>query len=355
MGLAVGSALVAQVEASAAPTSIAVGAARPAAPTTKPPAPTAKPLASVAKPAPRPVAAPVIPKWEALPPPGPLPEPTLTGTFVSDDAKLWYASFGEGDPVVLLHGGLGNSNHYGDVVKGLAAKRRVIVLDSRGHGRSTRSAHGISYAQMADDVIALLDHLGIERAAVVGWSDGGATGLDLAIRHPDRLTRLFVLGTNYALDGVKAGGPKGHTFPEYFARCRREYARLAPDPKQLGPFLQELRAMWTSQPAYTDAQIKKIQTPVLVAIGDHDEAIRLDHVQKLARLLPHGKLVVLPGVSHFAMWQDPAAFTAQLTAFLDQKQKQKPQSKPTKPAKPKPPLPKKKPAAKPSITERPAV
>lgn len=108
--------------------------------------------------------------------------------------------------------------------------------------------------------------------------------------------------------------------------------------------------MWTSQPTYTDAQIKKIQTPVLVAIGEHDEAIRLDHVQKLAKLLPNGKLVVLAGVSHFAMWQDPTAFTAQLTAFLDQKQK------PTKPVKPKISPPKKKPAAiKPAASARPAV
>jgi pimeloyl-ACP methyl ester carboxylesterase len=318
-----------------------------AMPVSSAPPAVAKPAVAVAKPA---ASAPVIPKWETLPPPGPLPEPKLTGTFASDDAKLWFASFGEGDPVVLLHGGLGNSNHYGDVVKALAGKRRVIVLDSRGHGRSTRSAHGISYAQMADDVIALLDHLSIERAAVVGWSDGGATGLDLAIRHPDRLTKLVVLGTNYALDGVKPGGPQGHTFPEYFARCRREYARLAPDPKQLGPFLQELRAMWTSQPTYTDAQIKKIQTPVLVAIGEHDEAIRLDHVQKLAKLLPNGKLTVLRGVSHFAMWQDPKTFTTQLTAFLDQKQK------PTKPVKPKISPSKKKPAAiKPAASARPAV
>jgi pimeloyl-ACP methyl ester carboxylesterase len=297
---------------------------------------------AVAKPAATRPAVPAIPKWQTLPPPGPLPEPKLTGTFASDDARLWFASFGEGDPVVLLHGGLGNSDHYGDLVKALAAKRRVIVLDSRGHGRSTRSAHGISYAKMADDVIALLDHLSIERAAVVGWSDGGATALDLAIRHPDRLTRLVVLGTNYALDGVKPGGPQGHTFPEYFARCRREYAKLAPDPKQLGPFLPELRAMWTSQPTYTDAQIKKIQTPVLVAIGEHDEAIRLDHVQKLAKLLPRGKLVVLRGVSHFAMWQDPAAFTAQLTAFLDEKLKQKP--KPTTRAKTRPASPVKRPS-----------
>lgn len=284
----------------------------------------AKPAPASAKPAPqaqagKPPATATL-RWETLPAPGPLPEATSSGMFATDDVKLWYATFGEGAPVVLLHGGLGNSAHYGDVVTALVAdERRVIVMDSRGHGRSTRSKRGVSYKQMADDVVALLDHLAIERAAIVGWSDGGATALDVAIRYPERINKLFVIGTNYALDGAKGGSTKSKTFPEYFARCRREYARLSPDPKQLGAFLWELRAMWGSQPTFTDDQIRGIATPTLVALGEHDEVVRLDHVKKLAKLLPHGKLAVLSDVSHFAMWQDPEAFLAVLRAFLDEK------------------------------------
>lgn len=295
-----------------------------------PPVAWASSPASASRPAPaaRSVAAPAVPRWETLPAPGPLPEPAQSGSFATGDVKLWYASFGEGEPIVLLHGGLGSSDHYGDLVSALAAKRRVIVVDSRGHGRSTRSAHGISYRQMADDVVALLDHLAIERAALVGWSDGGVTGLELALRYPGRLTKLFVLGTNYALDGMKPQN-QSRTFSEYFARCRRQYAKLSPAPQDLGAFLQELRAMWASQPSFRDEQLQQIQLPVLVALGDHDEAIRKEHAQKLAELLPRGRFVLLPKVSHFALWQDPKTFLAVLTRFLDEKVKAGPTPKPT--------------------------
>jgi pimeloyl-ACP methyl ester carboxylesterase len=305
-------------------------------------------------------------RWETLPLPGPMPRPGQEGTFAADDVKLWFATFGEGPPVVLLHGGLGSSRHFSSLIAALVAKkRRVIAMDSRGHGRSTRSARGISYRQMADDVVALLDHLAIERAAIVGWSDGGATGLDVAIRYPERLGKLFVIGTNYAVAGTKKGGSKSKTFPEYFALCRREYAELSPDPKQLNGFLGELRAMWGSQPNYTAEQLASIAAPVVVALGEHDEVVRLDHVQQMVKHLGRGRLVVLPGVSHFAMWQDPAAFNAKVIEFLDEKPgepgqpgrpgKVTPPPKPAKPAAASPTKPKAaraattKPASRPKI------
>lgn len=259
-------------------------------------------------------------RWELLPEARALPEPARQGTFSADDVKLWFATFGEGPPVVLLHGGLGNSDHFGELVPALVArKRRVIVMDSRGHGRSTRSARGISYRQMADDTVALLDHLAIERAAIVGWSDGGATGLDLAIRYPERVSKLFVIGTNYAVAGTKKGGSKSKTFPAYFARGRREYARLSPQPRQLNAFLAELRAMWGSQPNYTEEQLASIVAPVVVALGEHDEVVRLDHVREMVQHLGRGRLVVLPGVSHFAMWQDAPTFNAEVIEFLEER------------------------------------
>jgi pimeloyl-ACP methyl ester carboxylesterase len=261
------------------------------------------------------LAGPAATKWTSLPKPSPLPTPDEQGVVKLEDVALWYASFGKGDPVVLLHGGLGNSDHYGDLVQALRPRYRVIVIDSRGHGRSTRSAHGISYAQMADDVIALLDHLHLDRASIVGWSDGGVTGLDVALRYPDRIAKLFIIGTNYDIKGVKPPS-RSTTFTEYFARCKREYKKLAPDPKQLAPLLKELRVMWAKQPTYREAQLAKIQAPVLVALGEHDEIIRRDHVEKLAKLLPHGTLKILPDVSHFALWQDPKQFADAVVEFL---------------------------------------
>ena len=294
----------------------AASAAPPAA--AKPPAPKAvatKPTA--AKPAAaKPIAAkPAVPRWQTLPEPAPLPEPAHSDTFRTDDVTLWYAVFGEGPPVVLLHGGMGSSAQFGSLVPALAEHHQVIVLDSRGHGRSTRSRRGISYRQMADDVVALLDHLRLKQAAVVGWSDGGVTGLELAIRHRPRISRLYVLGTNYDLRGVKPNRSK--TFQQYFARCKRQYAQLAPDPGQLGPMLKELRAMWTTQPTLSARDLAKIRAPTVVALGEHDENIRQEHAAELAELIPGATLQRLPDTSHFALWQDPEGFARSVLAWLD--------------------------------------
>ena len=113
--------------------------------------------------------------------PPPLPAAADHGCVDHDGARIWYASYGSGSPVMLLHGGLGHSGNWGHQVPELiAAGHRVIVIDSRGHGRSTRDARPFSYDLMATDVLAVLDHAGVSRAALVGWSDGGHHLVDFA-------------------------------------------------------------------------------------------------------------------------------------------------------------------------------
>ena len=104
---------------------------------------------------------------------------------------------------VLLHGGLANSDYWGNQVAALAPHHRVILVDSRGHGRSTRDARPFSYDLMADDVVGLLDKLKVPRADIVGWSDGAILGLDLAIRHADRVGKVFAFAANTQTAGVK--------------------------------------------------------------------------------------------------------------------------------------------------------
>jgi len=226
--------------------------------------------------------------------------------------------FGEagGDPVILLHGGLGNGAHWANQVRALDGAHRVILVDSRGQGRSSASKHGIGYHRMAEDVIALMDHLHVRRAAIVGWSDGGITGLDLAIHHPDRIARLFAFGANYDLSGMSPHGGRAATVGAYFARCRREYRTLSPSPAQLGRVLRDLRRMWASEPTFTEAQLRAIRTPTVIADGDHDEIIRRAHVEKMASIIPGAKLVILKDASHFALWQDPDGFDRALEDFL---------------------------------------
>jgi pimeloyl-ACP methyl ester carboxylesterase len=256
--------------------------------------------------------------WKKLSPPATsMPDAVASGDLAVDDFKLHWATYGDvkAPPVVLLHGGFGSADDFANQVPALAPHFRVIVVDSRGHGRSTRSQHGVSYHLMAEDVIALLDHLKVKQAALVGWSDGGIVALDLAIHHADRVSRVAVTGTNYNRAGTKPAG-KGTPFDAYYARCVTEYKRLAPDPGELAAFRKDLRAMWKREPAYRDDEMKAITAPLLVVHAEHDEIIKRAHVEAIAKLVPHATLVVLPGVSHFVMWQDPEAFNRTILDFL---------------------------------------
>lgn len=120
--------------------------------------------------------------WLTLPPTPGLPAARTTGSVSVPGAQIWYATFGQGDPVLLLHSGLGNSNYFGNLIPVLAKDRKVIVIDSRGHSRSTNDGRQLSYDLMASDVVAVLDYLKINKVSLVGWRDGAIIGLDLAVQ-----------------------------------------------------------------------------------------------------------------------------------------------------------------------------
>ena len=232
-------------------------------------------------------------------------------------AKIYYAIYGQGDPVVLLHGGLGNSDHWAFQVPALAAKFQVITIDSRGQGRSTHTRAAITYDLMAEDVIAVMDHLKLERASMVGWSDGGEIALKLAIAHPDRVTKLFVFGANYDSSGSKPrGGPPAATFTVYAQKCRTDYQRLSKTPRQFDALVDYLLPIWRNPMGFTKDQLRSIQAPTLVADGDHDEIILLDQIVEMSKLIPNAKLQIFADTSHFALWQDPEDFNKVLLDFL---------------------------------------
>lgn len=139
------------------------------------------------------------PLWQELPPTPRLPKAERAGYAPVNGIKLWYSVFGQGEPVVFLHGGLANADYWGHQVPAVARHYQVIVMDSRGHGRSTRDDRPYGYDLMADDVVALLDYLGVKRAAIVGWSDGAILGLDLALRYPSRVSKVFAFAANSTL------------------------------------------------------------------------------------------------------------------------------------------------------------
>lgn len=240
-----------------------------------------------------------------LPLPSVPPVATHEGHVPVSGARIYYAEYGAGVPIILLHGGLGQGGHWAFQIPALAERHRVITIDSRGHGRSTRGSGPMSYRRMADDVLAVMDQLKIERAAIVGWSDGGIIGLELAIRQPQRLCALLAFGANYRSDGIVidvADDPFGKA---YAAVASRDYRTLSSEPQRFDEFVQVLQEMWRSQPNFSESQLRSIRVPTVIAAGYHEEYVKFDHTVALARLIPDAELAILPGVGHFGVWQRP--------------------------------------------------
>ncbi len=258
-------------------------------------------------------------RWKKLPA-TPAPVAALKSGYASvNGIQLYYATAGEGEPVVLLHGGLANSDYWGQQVAALAQHHKVIVVDSRGHGRSTRDARAYSYDLMSDDVVALLDHLKIAKADIVGWSDGGIIGIDLAIRHPTRVNRIFSFAPNTKTSGVKPDTEKNPVFASYIERAGNEYRKLSKTPDQYDAFVEQISHMWGTQPNWSDEDLKKINTPVMIVDGDHDEAIVREHLEYIANTIPNAGLLILPNTSHFAFIQAPKEFNEAILNFIDYK------------------------------------
>ncbi|ARJ43436.1 alpha/beta hydrolase [Pantoea alhagi] len=258
-------------------------------------------------------------RWQRLPA-TPVPVAGMqTGYADVNGIQLYYATTGKGAPVILLHGGLANSDYWGLQVTELAKHHQVILVDSRGHGRSTRNARPYGYDLMTDDIIALMDRLHLPTAAIVGWSDGAIIGLDMAMRYPQRVSKVFAFAPSTTTQGVKAGTEKNPLFAAYISRAEEEYKKLSATPNDYANFRRQISQMWQSQPGWRDEDLGKITAPVMIADGDHDEAIDRNHLEHIAATIPDAGLLILPTVSHFAFLQAPKEFTDAVLHFLDDK------------------------------------
>lgn len=246
----------------------------------------------------------------ALPPGG------QDGVVDSDGARIWYASFGSGAPVMLLHGGMGNAGNMARQVPALiAAGFRAIVVDSRGQGRSSWDGRPYSYELMAADVFTVMDQLGIAKAAVVGWSDGACIGLVMARARPERVAGLFYFACNVDPTGTwpfEMTATIGHCI----SRHQKDYAAMSPTPDGFQAMADALQVMQREQPDYSAADLAAVTVPVTVAQAERDEFIRPEHARYIAATIPGARYVELPGVSHFAPVQRPALFNAAILAFL---------------------------------------
>lgn len=233
------------------------------------------------------------------------PRPRDSGFAQVDGISLFYQVYGKGSPLLLIPGGLSSSDVWRRQIATLSKNHEVIVADSRGQGRSTRDEVPITYDLMADDYLALLDQLKLDKVALVGWSDGGIIGLDIAIRHPDRLSAMFVQAANATPDGAIA-----------YAEAIAE-GRDLPTLQHYDDITDEIHALWWNEPNFSEEQLASITVPTMIAIGEHDEAISRDHTLFLAKSIPGAKLTILPNVGHSAPIEDPDGYAKAVLDFID--------------------------------------
>ena len=246
-----------------------------------------------------------------------LPAEGDEGYVQHNGARIWFTTYGLGTPVILLHGGLGHSGNWGYQVPALIeAGYRVVLVDSRGHGRSTRDARPFKYELMATDVLAVMDSLQLKEAALVGWSDGACTAMICAMKAPERVSGVFFFACNMDPSGTKDIEPNP-VLDRCFRRHAKDYALLSATPDGFGEFVEAVSQMMKTEPNYSAGDLALIRVPVAIVQSEHDEFIRIDHARYLAKSILGAELRILPEVSHFAPLQRPGQFNSEVLAFLD--------------------------------------
>jgi pimeloyl-ACP methyl ester carboxylesterase len=261
----------------------------------------------------------------ATAPPATKPTAHESKYVVVNGIKTYYEVRGDGPPLLLLHGGTGGIESMDKQLAFFPAHYRVIAPERMGHGRTAdvpdREFH---YHQMAEDTVAFMQAIGVDAADMIGWSDGGIVGLDIALNHPERVKRLAISGANFRVDGVAPPAlawlrqSKAEEWPDWI---RDEYKRLSPDgPAHWPIFFERMKKMFMSEPDYTVAQLNAIKVPVLVMGGDND-LVRPAHLVELAGAIPGAELCIYPGAGHGWPRGKPDQFNAIVLAFLQKKAK----------------------------------
>ena len=225
----------------------------------------------------------------------------------------YYEVSGEGEPIIVLHGAHMNIDTMGGIIPALAKTRKVYVPEFQGHGRSADIDRPITYENLADDVAAFMDAVGLETADIFGYSMGAAAGLQLAIRHPQKVDQLVAASVAFDIEGMQ---PEYKAFipqmsPAIFEPFRAQWRALAPNPDGYDAFIEKMIAL-EHEPLQWEAEVKALETPVLVITGDAD-VMTLEHSVALFRLLgggvmgdmgqplPKSRLAVLPATAHTAI------------------------------------------------------
>lgn len=241
-----------------------------------------------------------------------------------NDIRIYYEIYGEGEPLLLLHGNGGSIGNFIYEIPGLSGHFKVIAVDSRAQGRSSDSDQEITYALMASDMAALIDKLGLGKVNVVGWSDGGNIGLELAYAHPEKVLKVVTIGANYSNENWMAPPDSAVMAPddplilkisEFMKKAGENAQSLTPDTARIPVIRQKLDNLMTKYPNFTTEQLNTIKVPFLVIAGDHD-MISLDHTASLYRSLPMAELFIVPHASHLVPLENPDLINGEIIRFL---------------------------------------
>jgi len=244
----------------------------------------------------------------------------MSGRVVEANGVRHYVEeAGTGEPLVLLHGGLGSSETFAAQLPALAERFHVVAFDRRGHGRTPDVEGPLSYDAMLDDTVALLSALRIGRARIVGFSDGAILGLLLAMRRPELVERLVAIGGNIRPEGME------QWFRTWLERIDAEryprkyveaYARLTPDgPEHWPTHFAKTKRLWQEEPQVADEELALIQAPTLVLAGDRD-LVAPEHSLLLYRTIRDAELAIVPGATHDLHEERPEIVNRLMLDFL---------------------------------------
>jgi pimeloyl-ACP methyl ester carboxylesterase len=250
---------------------------------------------------------------------------TARGYADVNGLHMYYELHGEGTPLVLLHGGmLAIELNFAGLIPTLAGRHRIIALELQGHGRTADIDRPITPAALAGDVVALLDHLGVDRAHVLGHSMGADVTLQLAIAHPDRVRSVVPISANVRPDGMhpdlrdpaKFATSTRTPTQQDFADFQQTYQRLSPHPERFADFLAKLSNSVAHLPGWSDEQLAGITAPTLLVQGDHD-FVTVEHAALMLELIPGAQLAVLPGTTHMQVTRRAELLLPMLDRFLE--------------------------------------
>ena len=238
---------------------------------------------------------------------------------------MYYETYGDGTPLVLLHGGMLTIDlNFAGLIPTLAKRHRVIGVEMQGHGRTADIDRPITPAALASDVVGLLDHLGIDRAHVLGHSMGGGVAMELAISYPDRVLSVVPISASVRPDGMHpdlSDPSKFATSPimptqQDFMEFKTEYERLSPHPEHFQEFLGALSASNADLQGWSDQQLAGITARVLLVQGDRDFTLN-EHGALMKELIPGAQLAILPNTTHMEVTRRADLLLPILDAFLD--------------------------------------